>query len=107
MKVTKDWTAISLDTLGRMPRKQDQPLRYIYMSGHFAPRDRTEKPKILSDNNLLEAGYLRVRITHQPLPNSVPGYTNCLSRVRPNISFWLMLSGRMEQLKLRLPSPAS
>lgn len=77
VKVTKDWTAISLETLGKMPRKQDQPLRYIYMSGHFAPRDRTEKPKILSDNNLLEAGYLRVRITYWLLPCSVSRYTNC------------------------------
>jgi hypothetical protein len=60
VKITRDWTVKSLETLGKLPRKQDQPLRYIYMSGHFAPRERTEQLKVLSDNNLLEAGYLRV-----------------------------------------------
>lgn len=51
-----------------MPRKQGQVLRYIYMSGHFAPRERIEAPKVLSDNNLMEAGYLRVRLHHKLPP---------------------------------------
>lgn len=76
VKITRDWTSTSLETLGKIPRKQGQILRYIYMSGHFAPRERTEAPKVLSDNNLMEAGYLRVRLHYGLLPDSVPSPTN-------------------------------
>lgn len=64
VKITRDLTLTSLETLGRIPRKQDQPLHYIYMRGHFAPRERTEQPKVPSDNNLMEAGYLGVRVPY-------------------------------------------
>ena len=107
VKITRDWTSTSLETLGKMPRKQSQPLRYIYMSGHFAPRERTEAPKVLSDNNLMEAGYLRVCLHHELLPDLVPRPTNIFLRVRPKFAFWIMLSSQRGQFNLRLPSPAS
>lgn len=107
VKITRDWTSTSLETLGKIPRKQGRILRYIYMSGHFAPRERAEAPKVLSDNNLMEAGYLRVRLHHRLLPDLGPIPTNILVRVRPKFAFWTMLSSRTEQSKLRLPSPAS
>ncbi|KAG8163065.1 hypothetical protein KVR01_007543 [Diaporthe batatas] len=76
VKITRDWTTVSLETLGKMPRKQGQILRYIYMSGHFAPRERTEAPKVLSEYNLMEAGYLRI---------AKSGYILSPGKVAPNV----------------------
>lgn len=60
VKISKDWAVTALETLVALPRQQATPLRFIYMSGHFAPRKRTEQHKVLSDNNMVEYGYLRV-----------------------------------------------
>ncbi|KKY33100.1 putative nucleoside-diphosphate-sugar epimerase [Diaporthe ampelina] len=102
VKITRDWTSTSLETLGKIPRKQSQPLRYIYMSGHFAPRERTEAPKVLSDNNLMEAGYLRVRLHHELLPDLVPRPTNIFLRIAK--SGFILTPGKVAPPVPGLPS---
>lgn len=67
VKISRDWALTAIETLVNMPRKQTQPLRFIYMSGHFAPRERTEQPTVLGENNMMEYGYLRVSGTN-PFP---------------------------------------
>lgn len=60
VKISKDYAITAIQTATSLPRKQGQPLRFVYMSGHFAPRERTEQPKVLGDHGLMEYGYLRV-----------------------------------------------
>lgn len=60
VKISRDWAVTAIETLAKLPRKDSQTLRFVYMSGHFAPRERTEQPKVLGDNNMMEYGYLRV-----------------------------------------------
>lgn len=86
VRVSRDWAVTALKTLARLPRKQAKPLRFIYMSGHFAPRERTEKIKVLGDNNMAEYGYLRVsgcfrnRVCLYHVAESISTH----SRVKPN-----------------------
>lgn len=60
VKISRDYAVTAIETLSILPRKQAQPLRFIYMSGHFAPRQRTEQMKVLDDNGMMEYGFLRV-----------------------------------------------
>lgn len=61
VKISRDWAVSAITTLAKLPREQaSKPLRFIYMSGHFAPRERTEQIKVLGDNNMMEYGFLRV-----------------------------------------------
>lgn len=60
VKISKDYATTAIDTLAKLPRKQASPLRFVYMSGHFALRERTEQSKILQDRGMLEYGYVRV-----------------------------------------------
>lgn len=60
VKISKDWAITAIQTVASLPRKKDQPLRFVYMSGHFAPRERTEQVKVLGDHGMMEYGYLRV-----------------------------------------------
>lgn len=60
VKISKDWAVTAIKTLSTLPRKQTEPLRFIYLSGHFAPRERTEQIKVLGENNMVEYGFLRV-----------------------------------------------
>ncbi|KAL1878151.1 hypothetical protein Daus18300_002067 [Diaporthe australafricana] len=59
VKISKDYAITAIQTLASLPRKQTQPLRFIYMSGHFAPRERTEQVKVLGDHGMMEYGYVR------------------------------------------------
>lgn len=100
VKISKDYAITAIQTVASLPRKQDQPLRFIYMSGHFAPRERTEQPKVLGDHGMMEYGYLRVS-SFLPLagpskyreaprfpPNAAPRWLTAAptapSRARPN-----------------------
>jgi hypothetical protein len=60
VKISKEYAITALQTVASLPRKQTQPLRFIYMSGHFATRQRTEQVKVLGDYGMMEYGYLRV-----------------------------------------------
>lgn len=60
VKISKDYAIAAIQTLAGLPRKKDQPLRFIYMSGHFATRERTQQVKVLGDYGMMEYGYLRV-----------------------------------------------
>lgn len=61
VKISRDYAITAIETLAQLPRKQPrQPLRFIYMSGHFAPRDRTQHMTVLVDNGMMEYGFLRV-----------------------------------------------
>lgn len=71
VKISKDWAVSAIQTVASLPRKEGQPFRFVYMSGHFAPRERTEQIKVLGDLNMTEYGYLRVSPLH-PLPPPLP-----------------------------------
>lgn len=60
VKISKDYAITAIQTVTSLPRKQEQPLRFVYMSGHFAPRERTEQVKVLGDHGMMEYGYVRV-----------------------------------------------
>lgn len=60
VRISKDYAITAVQTLAGLPRMQSQPLRFIYMSGHFAPRKRTEQVKVLGDHGMMEYGYMRV-----------------------------------------------
>lgn len=60
VRISKDHAINAIQTLASLPRRQAHPLRFIYMSGHFAPRERTEQVKVLGDHGMMEYGYLRV-----------------------------------------------
>ncbi|KAJ0120089.1 nucleoside-diphosphate-sugar epimerase [Diaporthe amygdali] len=59
VKISKVYPMTAIQTLANLPRKDGQPLRFVYMSGHFAPRQRTEQVKVLGDYGMTELGYLR------------------------------------------------
>lgn len=70
VKISRDYAVTAIKTLANLPRKQDgQPLRFVYMSGHFAPRERTEQLKVLDNNGMMEYGFLRVCGNPVPLPS--------------------------------------
>lgn len=72
VKISKDWAISAIQTVASLPHKEGQPLRFIYMSGHFAPRERTEQIKVLGDLNMTEYGYLRVSRPPPPSPLAAP-----------------------------------
>jgi hypothetical protein len=59
-KISRDYATTAIQTLDALRHKQDGPLRFIYMSGHFAPRSPAEVPKELQDHGLINYGLLRV-----------------------------------------------
>lgn len=59
-KVCQDYATAAIRTLATLPRKQDQVLRFVYVSGHFATRTREGAHPILKDNNMLENALMRV-----------------------------------------------
>ncbi|KAI0593184.1 hypothetical protein F4775DRAFT_608201 [Biscogniauxia sp. FL1348] len=58
-KICRDYAVTAIKTLDGLRPNQKQPLRFIYMSGHFAPRSAAEVPKELIDNDLASYGLLR------------------------------------------------
>ncbi|KAI0846045.1 hypothetical protein F5Y00DRAFT_264939 [Daldinia vernicosa] len=54
-------TDTSTRALADLRHNQDRPLRFIYISGHFAPHSPAEVPKQLPNNGLINYGLMRVR----------------------------------------------
>lgn len=58
-KISRDYATVAIKTLDTL-HSQKTPLRFIYMSGHFAPRTQAEVPKELKNHGLINYGLLRV-----------------------------------------------
>ncbi|KAJ5584340.1 uncharacterized protein N7459_004140 [Penicillium hispanicum] len=58
-KICRDYATTAIRTLDGLRLKPTGPLRFLYMSGHFAPRRREEVPKQLQDHGLINYGLLR------------------------------------------------
>ncbi|CAL5874895.1 uncharacterized protein PFLUO_LOCUS9197 [Penicillium psychrofluorescens] len=58
-KVSRDYATTAIQSLDALRHKQARPLRFLYMSGHFAPRNPAEIPKELQDHGLINYGLLR------------------------------------------------
>jgi len=58
-KISRDYATTAIRTLDALHHKQDEPLRFLYMSGHFAPRSHAEVPKELQNHGLVNYGLLR------------------------------------------------
>ncbi|KAK8127037.1 uncharacterized protein PG998_002796 [Apiospora kogelbergensis] len=69
VRITRDYTLTALHTMTevRPVGNQKAPLRFMYMSGHFAPRDRSHVVKQLTDFGLAEVGLLRGALEAQIL----------------------------------------
>jgi hypothetical protein len=80
-KISRDYATTAIQTLDALRHKQDGPLRFIYMSGHFAPRTPAEVPKELQDHGLTNYGLLRVcmdeRVGGRTRP-FLPVFLSCL-----------------------------
>lgn len=59
-KISRDYATTAIKTLDTLRQKQENPLRFLYMSGHFAPRSRAEVPPALQNHGLIDYGLLRV-----------------------------------------------
>lgn len=82
VRISRDYALAAIDTLARLPRGQaPRALRFIYMSGHFAPRERTAPLKVLDDNGMTEYGFLRVCVwvPGAPLSNRAQSYIPVLT----------------------------
>ena len=80
-KISRDYATTAIKTLDDLHQK-DGPLRFIYMSGHFAPRSAAEVPKELQNHGLINYGLLRVCLddgagSHLTLP--APPMIYCVS----------------------------
>jgi hypothetical protein len=64
-KISRDYAITAMKTLDTLCHRQNGPLRFIYMSGHFAPRSEAEVPKELHDHSLINYGLLRVCLEEQ------------------------------------------
>lgn len=103
VKISKDYALTAIQTVASLPRKKDQPLRFIYMSGHFAPRVRTEQPKVLGDHGMMEYGYVRV----SSLPLSGPLSLPRSARFPPNVGNPRWLTVAPTNPHRARPNPAS
>jgi hypothetical protein len=61
-KISRDYATTGIQTLDALHHKQDKPLRFIYISGHFAPRSQAEVSPELQNHGLMQYGLLRVCI---------------------------------------------
>lgn len=59
-KISRDYALTAIQILAKLPRKQVTPLRFVYISGHFALRKKTEDMKILEEHGMMAYGLLRV-----------------------------------------------
>ncbi|KAK7752894.1 hypothetical protein SLS62_005053 [Diatrype stigma] len=59
VKICRDYALTAIETLAEFPRREDEPLRFVYISGHFAPRSRADIVKPLVDYGLHELALLR------------------------------------------------
>lgn len=60
-KISRDYAVTAIQTLDTLRPAQEKPLRFLYVSGHFAPRSRAEIPPALENHGLVDYGLLRVR----------------------------------------------
>lgn len=60
-KISRDYATTAIKTLHALNQQHQKPLRFLYMSGHFAPRSRAEVPPALQNHGLVDYGLLRVR----------------------------------------------
>ncbi|KAK7928101.1 hypothetical protein PG985_005099 [Apiospora marii] len=69
VKITRDYTLTALHTMteARPINGSKDPLRFVYMSGHFAPRDRSHVVKALTDFGLVEVSLLRGQLEAEVL----------------------------------------
>lgn len=116
VKISRDWAVAAVETLANLPRAQGPqvPLRFIYMSGHFAPRERTEQIKVLGDNNMTEYGYLRVSGTSfsmqaKPVSSYLPlgssaNQMGLPNRARPSPASWPTRSSQTGRCNARSQS---
>jgi hypothetical protein len=61
VKICRDFTLNALQTLAAMPRKEYAPLRFVYVSGHYAPRSEAAITVRLADQDIMALCLLRVR----------------------------------------------
>lgn len=59
-KISRDYATTAIKAIHHLRQNQEKPLRFIYMSGHFAPRNRAEIPAALKNHGLVDYGLLRV-----------------------------------------------
>ncbi|KAK8036948.1 hypothetical protein PG991_001262 [Apiospora marii] len=67
VKITRDYALTALHTMADMRPATEGPLRFVYISGHFAPRDRSHVVKQLTDFGLVEVALLRGQLEAQIL----------------------------------------
>ncbi|KAK7981722.1 NAD(P)-binding Rossmann-fold containing protein [Apiospora saccharicola] len=69
VKITRDYALTALHTMKEtQPIDSSKgPLRFVYMSGHFAPRDRSHVVKALTDFGLAEVSLLRGQLEAEVL----------------------------------------
>lgn len=62
VKACRDYAHYGLETIAAAPRNQASPLRFIYISGHFAPRpgEGGGPTAALEDHGLTGMAHLRV-----------------------------------------------
>ena len=59
-KISRDYATTAVQTLDSLRHGQNGPLRFLYISGHFAPRSVDEVPKELKNHSLVNYGLMRV-----------------------------------------------
>lgn len=64
VKITRGYAVYAIQTLGSLPRKQNTPFRFMYISGHFAHRNKDEPvPEFVVANGMREMVLMRVSST--------------------------------------------
>ncbi|KAI1375089.1 hypothetical protein F4677DRAFT_423143 [Hypoxylon crocopeplum] len=58
-KISRDYAITAIQTLSELRPNQKEPLRFIYMSGHLAFRNRDEVPEALKTHGFVEYGLMR------------------------------------------------
>ncbi|KAI0379488.1 hypothetical protein F5Y04DRAFT_129802 [Hypomontagnella monticulosa] len=58
-KISRDYAVTAIRTLAELRSTQDRPLRFIYVSGHVAPRSLAEVPPEFSGHGLTDYGLMR------------------------------------------------
>ncbi|KAJ8128888.1 hypothetical protein O1611_g4746 [Lasiodiplodia mahajangana] len=66
VKVCRGYALAAIEAVAAAPRKQDKPLRFIYINGHFAPRDRSEVTQPM-DSGIIELALLRGKLEDEIL----------------------------------------
>ncbi|KAH8697266.1 hypothetical protein BGW36DRAFT_427232 [Talaromyces proteolyticus] len=59
VKISRDYATVAIRTLDSLHTKQGAPLRFLYMSGHFAPRSIDEVPEQLKTHGMIKYGLVR------------------------------------------------